>query len=89
MPTAAEAGLADYQVASWNALLAPAATPPGVVARQAEAVAAVLALPTVRERLRTLGADPAPSTPAALAALLRTETQRWGEVVRAAHITVQ
>ncbi len=89
VPTAAEAGLADYQVASWNALLAPAATPAEIVARQAAAVAAVLALPAVRERLRPLGADPAASSPAALAALLRTETQRWGEVVRAAHITVQ
>ncbi len=89
VPTAAEAGLADYQVASWNALLAPAATPPETIARQAAAVAAVLALPAVRDRLRPLGADPAPSTPAAMTALLRTETQRWGEVVRAAHITVQ
>ena len=89
VPTAAEAGLADYQVASWNALLAPAATPGVTVVRQAAAVAEVMALPTVRDRLRPLGADPAASTPAALAALLRSETQRWGEVVRAAHITVQ
>ncbi|MBV1796043.1 tripartite tricarboxylate transporter substrate binding protein [Siccirubricoccus sp. G192] len=88
VPTAAEAGLADYVVTSWNALLVPAGTPAPIVQRLAGLVAEALALPAVRERLAPLGADPAASSPAALGALLREERARWGQVVREAGITV-
>jgi tripartite-type tricarboxylate transporter receptor subunit TctC len=88
VPTAAEAGLADYVVTSWNALLVPAGTPAPIIQRLAGLVAEALALPAVRERLAPLGADPAPTSPAALGALLREESRRWGQVVREAGITV-
>jgi tripartite-type tricarboxylate transporter receptor subunit TctC len=88
VPTAAEAGLADYLVTSWNALLVAAVTPAPIIQRLAGLVAEALALPAVRERLAPLGADPAASSPAALGTLLREESARWGQVVREAGITV-
>ncbi len=86
VPTAAQAGLAAYDVASWNALAAPAGTPPEVLARLGAAVREAVASPAVRERLGKLGMRVQGSTPAELQALLGREIQRWGGVIRAAKI---
>jgi len=86
VPTAAQAGLAGYDVASWNALAAPAGTPPEVLARLGAAVREAVASPAVRERLGKLGMRVQGSSPAELQALLGREIQRWGGVIRAAKI---
>ncbi|MBL8347740.1 MAG: tripartite tricarboxylate transporter substrate binding protein [Rubrivivax sp.] len=86
VPTVQEAGLAGYNVASWNALAAPAGTPPEVVERLGRAVREAVASPEVREKLGKLGMRLAGSTPAELQALLTGEIQRWGEVIRRAKI---
>lgn len=88
IPTAAESGLPDFVVTSWNALMVPAGTPAPAVARLNEACAAALAVPAVRERMLATGAEPAPSSVEALAALLAAEYERWGRVVREAKVTV-
>ena len=86
VPTAAEAGLADYVVESWNALAAPAGTPPAVIGRLHGALRDALADPQVRARLAALGVRAAPGTPQELAELLARETRRWREVIAAARI---
>jgi tripartite-type tricarboxylate transporter receptor subunit TctC len=86
VPTVTEAGVPGYHVASWNALAAPAGTPPAVVGTLNGAVQQALASPTVQDRLRALGVRPAGGTPAELQALLASEIRRWGEVIRAAKI---
>jgi tripartite-type tricarboxylate transporter receptor subunit TctC len=86
VPTVAQAGLPGYSVASWNALAAPAGTPPAVLALLEDAVRKALASPTLREKLAPLGMRVQGSTPAELQTLLRSETQRWGAVIRAARI---
>lgn len=86
VPTVAQAGVAGYDVASWNALAAPAGTPAAVIDALNRAVREALAAPAVRERLGNLGMRLAPSTPAELQALLQSETRRWGEVIRRAGI---
>ncbi|MEK8051778.1 tripartite tricarboxylate transporter substrate binding protein [Ideonella sp. DXS22W] len=86
VPTVAEAGVAGYQVASWNALAAPAGTPPEVIATLNQAAREAMASPAVQERLGKLGMRTAASTPAEMARLLDNEIRRWGEVIRAAHI---
>lgn len=86
VPTAAQAGLAAYDVASWNALAAPAGTPPEVLAKLGAAVREAVASPAVRERLGKLGMRVQGSSPAELQALLGREIQRWGGVIRAAKI---
>jgi tripartite-type tricarboxylate transporter receptor subunit TctC len=86
VPTVAQAGVAGYDVASWNALAAPAGTPAAVIDALNRAARDALAAPAVRERLGNLGMRLAPSTPAELQALLHHETRRWGEVIRRAGI---
>jgi tripartite-type tricarboxylate transporter receptor subunit TctC len=86
VPTAAQAGLPGYDVASWNALAAPAGTPPEVLAKLGDAVREAVAAPAVRERLGRLGVRVHGSSAAELQALLGREIQRWGAVIRAAKI---
>jgi tripartite-type tricarboxylate transporter receptor subunit TctC len=84
----AEIGLPGAESTSWGAVLAPAGTPAPVVARLHAALGEAMAQGAVRARMAQAGADPASSTPAELAALMRRETERWGRVVREAGITV-
>jgi tripartite-type tricarboxylate transporter receptor subunit TctC len=86
VPTAAQAGVAGFQVASWNALAAPAGTPMAVLDTLNRAVREALATPAVQQRLAPLGLRLAASTPAELQALLASEIRRWGAVMKAAKI---
>ena len=86
VPTVMQAGVAGYNVASWNALAAPAGTPPDVVQRLGRAAREAVASPEVQARLGRLGMRLQGSTPAELQALLTSEIKRWGDVIRAAGI---
>lgn len=88
VPTLAEIGLADAQATSWGAVMAPAGTPAAVVERYNALLRDILADATVKQRLAAAGADAVYSTPAELEATMRSETQKWGRVVREARITV-
>lgn len=90
VPTVREAaGLGDYVVASWNALAAPAGTPPAIVDRLAHCVREVVAAAATRKRLEALGVRPQAGTPAELRTLLASEVDRWRAVILAAHIPPQ
>lgn len=86
VPTVQQAGVAGYNVASWNALAAPAGTPPEVIAQLNRAVREAVASPSVQERLGKLGMRLGASSPAEQEALLASEIKRWGDVIRAAKI---
>jgi tripartite-type tricarboxylate transporter receptor subunit TctC len=86
VPTVQQAGVAGYNVASWNAIAAPAATPPEVVATLNRAVREAVATPAVQDKLGRAGMRVQGSSPAELQALLAGEIKRWGEVIRAARI---
>ena len=86
VPTMREAGVADYEVASWNALAAPAKTPPAVIERLNAAANDALKTPAVQERLLALGVRAQGGTPPQLQLLLARELRHWGEVIRAAKI---
>jgi tripartite-type tricarboxylate transporter receptor subunit TctC len=87
VPTiAAAAGLPGYEAVSWYALMAPAGTPHEVISKIHTDVAKVLQFPEVRERLAGMGAEPSGEAPAELAARIKSEYERWGEVVRKANI---
>jgi tripartite-type tricarboxylate transporter receptor subunit TctC len=86
VPTVAQAGVAGYDVASWNALAAPAGTPPEVIERLGRAAREAVASPAVREKLGKLGVRVQASTPAEVQALLGSEIKRWGDVIRKAGI---
>ena len=86
VPTVAQAGVAGYDVASWNALAAPAGTPPEVIERLGRAAREAVAAPSVHGKLAALGVRLQSSTPAQLQALLQSEIKRWSEVIRKAGI---
>ena len=86
VPTMREAGVPDYEVASWNALAAPAKTPPAVVERLNAAANEALKNPAVQDKLLALGVRAQGGTPQQLQALLAAEIRHWGEVIRAAKI---
>lgn len=89
VPTAGEAGVADYEASSWNALAAPAKTPPAIIAQLNQAARAALDSAEVRKRLAELGVEPIGGTPQALADLLASEIRRWGDVIERAGIPKQ
>lgn len=89
VPTTAEQGVEGMVVSSWNALLAPAGTPGSRVTVLRDALAKVLADPTVLARFQELGIEPMPIGSEAYARHIATETERWSKVVEAAHISIQ
>jgi tripartite-type tricarboxylate transporter receptor subunit TctC len=87
VPTiAAAAELPGFEAVSWYALMAPAATPREVISKIHADTAKALQMADVRERLAGMGADPSGESPAELAARIKAEYDRWGEVVRTANI---
>jgi tripartite-type tricarboxylate transporter receptor subunit TctC len=87
VPTMQEAGIPDFDVASWYGLVAPAATPRPVIDRLAQAVLRALADPSVVTKLAEFGADAWPAGPAEYQAFMIAEETKWGPVVRAAGAT--
>jgi tripartite-type tricarboxylate transporter receptor subunit TctC len=88
IPTIAESGLPGFDVMSWFAFFVPARTPRDVIARINADTNAALAHAPVKSRFEELGATPKGSTPAELAAFLKSEIDKWGPVIRDARIRV-
>jgi tripartite-type tricarboxylate transporter receptor subunit TctC len=82
VPTFAEQGLAQVDAALWNAIVAPAGTPPEIVTRLNREIDAVLAEPAVREKLAGGGMDVIGGPPARLAQMMQNESRKWLPVIR-------
>ena len=89
VPTVIESGVAGYDVASWNAMAAPAKTPRAVVDRVNRELAKAIASPEVQKRFTELGVDARTSTPEQLREFFISESRRWTLVVEAAKIPKQ
>jgi tripartite-type tricarboxylate transporter receptor subunit TctC len=89
VPTLDESGLGGYEAGSWYGILAPAGTPPAIVAKLHEAIVRALAQPEVRERLVNEGTEVIGSTPGAFAAHIRAELARMGTLIRNAGIRME
>ena len=89
VPTLAEQGYPNTHAENWYGLLAPARTPPAVIAKINQAVTTALNDPDVRKKLVDSGAVPAPGTPEEFGKLLASELERWGRIVREKGITEQ
>jgi tripartite-type tricarboxylate transporter receptor subunit TctC len=87
VPTLAEAGVAGFDLAPWNALMAPKGTPRPIVQYLSTQVQAVLADPELRKRLVDLGIQAQSGTPEQLEAFVQSEARKWGDLVRQAKIT--
>jgi tripartite-type tricarboxylate transporter receptor subunit TctC len=86
LPTVAEAGgllLRNYEASSWFGLLAPAGTAADIVSRVQQETAKALALPAMKERLLSQGANPSGMTPDAFVKFIAAESKKWAQVVKA------
>jgi tripartite-type tricarboxylate transporter receptor subunit TctC len=81
IPTFAESGLPGYESIGWFGFVAPARTPPAIIARLNAAIVAALSDPVVLERIRVLGAEPMPGTPEEFTRFIRSEYEKWAKVV--------
>jgi len=84
IPTFDEAGIPGFESNGWFGIVAPAATPPDVIARLNAAFVAVLKDPEVVERIRALGSEPMPMTPSEFAAFTSREIDKWMKVAQTA-----
>jgi len=89
VPTAAEQGVANYEASSWFGVAAPAGTPPAIVARLHQAIAAAVRTPAMQERFGKSGARLLGNSPQDFAAQIRAERASWGEIIKAANIAPQ
>ncbi|HEY3073999.1 MAG TPA: tripartite tricarboxylate transporter substrate binding protein [Burkholderiales bacterium] len=84
VPTAEEAGLANFDVTTWYGILAPAGTPRPIITRLNAEFVKIMRAPEMKGRLATMGTDPLTSTPQEFAAYIQSEIAKWGDVIRKA-----
>jgi tripartite-type tricarboxylate transporter receptor subunit TctC len=89
VPPVAEAGVPGYEAMQWYGLVAPARTPREIVERLHEVAIKALRTAEMKEKLASDGAEPAGSTSAEFAALIKSELEKWTKVARAANIEPQ
>ncbi|MBI2509220.1 MAG: tripartite tricarboxylate transporter substrate binding protein [Betaproteobacteria bacterium] len=89
LPTVAESGVPGYEASLWYGFVGPARLPAEIVRRLHAEIAAVLALPDVRERLASQGLDARSTTPDEFARLLAADLDRWAGVVRRAGVQAE
>ena len=89
IPTIAEAGVPGYEFDSWTGFLAPAGTPPAILAQVQAEVARISKLPDIRERLTAAGFEVVGGSSDAFAALIKSNHARLGKVIRDAGIKAE
>ncbi len=86
VPTVAESGAPGFDVSSWYGILAPAKTPKPIVDRLQKEIAAVMAMPEIREKYLKGGFEPVGNTPAEFGTQIKADLARWSKVVKDAKI---
>ena len=89
VPSIAEAGVPGYEATQWFGMLAPAGTPRPIIDRLNHEMVKLLKSPEVRDRLIADGTDPTPTTPEEFGAYIKSETEKWTKVIKAAGIKPQ
>jgi tripartite-type tricarboxylate transporter receptor subunit TctC len=83
LPTMAEQGMPGFDISTWFGLMAPAGTPPDVVAKWNADLVKILNTPDVREKMLAQGADPTPMTTAQFASFMAVERAKYARIVKA------
>jgi tripartite-type tricarboxylate transporter receptor subunit TctC len=89
VPTAAEAGLANFEVSTWYALFAPKNTPPEIIARVTKELTTALQSPAIQAAWARNGSDVPNVTGAEFGAFVKSEIARWGKVVKEADVKLE
>jgi tripartite-type tricarboxylate transporter receptor subunit TctC len=89
VPTMQEAGLTGFLSDTWNAISAPPKTPAPVVAKLNAAINDVLKAPDMQSHLSLMHLQAVGGTPQQMVEIIKADTQRWGDVIRAAKVTLE
>ncbi len=89
VPTLQEAGLTGFVSDTWNAISAPPKTPAPIVAKLNAAINEVLKAPEMQSHLSLMHLQGVGGTPQQMAEIVKADTQRWGDVIRAANVTLE
>jgi len=89
VPTIVESGVPGYEVTIWYGVFAPVATPKAIVQKLNAEMIKALTSPEMKERMALQGMDPAPSTPAELAAFVKAETLKWAKAAKDSGATAE
>jgi tripartite-type tricarboxylate transporter receptor subunit TctC len=89
VPTLNELGMSQFEVGAWQGLLAPAKTPPEVIARLNAEMNKALAAPDVKAKLAVQGAEPLGSTPSEYGLYIKSEIDRFAHVIRQSGVTIE
>ena len=89
VPTIAEAGAPGQEADTLTGFVLPAGTPPAIVAKLHAEMVKIGALPEIRERLEKIGFSPVLDTPEEYGARIKSEMEKWGKVVHAAHLKIE
>jgi tripartite-type tricarboxylate transporter receptor subunit TctC len=82
VPTIAEAGVPGYEVTAWQAVFAPAKTPPAIVSKVSADTRTALTDPAIKDKLAQTGYEAGGSTPEELGRLLKSEIEKWRDVIK-------
>jgi tripartite-type tricarboxylate transporter receptor subunit TctC len=88
LPTIAEQGVTDFESGTWQGMMAPASTPPAVIARLNAELIRIIRSPEIRAKLVGQGAEVATMTPAELDRFFAAERKRWSGVVAKAGVKI-
>ncbi|HUD31781.1 MAG TPA: tripartite tricarboxylate transporter substrate binding protein [Variovorax sp.] len=88
VPTLAESGLAGFDQGTWFGILAPAATPPEIVARLNTEMVRIIQSPDFRKRMDEIGAEPVGDTPAQMATRIGNDTANYAKLVKEAKVAI-
>src|SRR5215468_10801359 len=89
IPTVQEAGLAGFASDTWNAISAPPKTPAPIVAKLNAAINDALKAPDMQSHLGLMHLQAVGGTPQQMAEIVKADTRRWGDVIRAANVTLE
>ena len=89
VPTAKEAGIANYEVTTWYGILAPAGTPRDIIARLNAEWIKIAGMADTKDKMRGAGYEPLSSTPEQFVEFIKTETVRWAKVIKDANVKVE
>jgi tripartite-type tricarboxylate transporter receptor subunit TctC len=89
VPTMIEAGISDFDVSSWYAIMAPGGTPKSIVEKLHGELVKALADPELKSKLEALGAFPIGDSPDEFAKVLHSDLARWKRVIRDANLNIQ
>jgi tripartite-type tricarboxylate transporter receptor subunit TctC len=89
VPTTIESGFPDLQSTFWLGIMAPAGTPPEIISKLNATINAIMTSKTLEASLESLGAKPKVGTPLEAGSFIASERKKWGDVVRAAGLSVE